>query len=142
VITRHTALRVGLASLFTVSGSAHFLVPSSFAAIVPPFLGPSFPWVYASGVAELACAAGLFSRPPRVRLRAAQASAVLLVAVFPANVYMAVEAFRDAHSALYRAATLVRLPIQVPLVVAALAVARQAGSSRPWASTAGTSKVL
>ncbi len=134
--------RLGLASLFTISGTAHFIVPKTFAGIVPPLLGPALPWVYASGIAELACAAGLWSRPRRVRLRAAQASAALLVAVFPANIYMAVEAFRTAHGALYRAGALARLPIQLPLILAALAVARQQGSSSPRASIAGRSKVL
>ena len=132
-------LRLGLAALFTVSGTAHFVIPQPFATIVPPLLGPALPWVYASGAAELACAGGLFSRPARLRMRAAQASAALLVAIFPANVYMAIEAFHGVHSAAYRVGTLVRLPIQVPLILAALAVARASGSSTQSGRQVGTS---
>ena len=132
---RNDRWRLGLAALFTISGTAHFVAPKPFAGIVPPFLGASLPWVYASGVAELACAAGLFSRPARIRSRAAQASAALLVAVFPANLYMAVEAFRAADSAAYRIGTLVRLPLQVPLVLAAVAVSRAESRRRAAAMT-------
>ena len=114
--------RIGLAALFTISGTAHFVAPSPFAGIVPPFLGPPLPYVAVSGAAELACALGLFARPPRVRRVAAWASAALLVAVFPANVYMAMTAFSEPHGAGYRVATLARLPLQVPLIWAAVAI--------------------
>ena len=115
--------RLGLASLFTLAGAAHFVVPKGFGTIVPPFLGPPFPYVYASGVAELSCAVGLLVRPAWVRERAGWASAALLVVVFPANVYMAVAAFTSPHGVGYRAGTLARLPLQIPLVWAAVAVA-------------------
>ena len=114
--------RIGLAALFTISGTAHFIAPTPFAGIVPPFLGPPLPYVAVSGAAELACALGLVARPPRVRQVAAWASAALLVAVFPANVYMAVAAFSQQHGIGYRAATVARLPLQVPLIRAAVAI--------------------
>ena len=69
-------------------------------------------------MAELTCAAGLLWRP--TRRVAGFASAVLLVAVFPANVTMAVDAWRSwqdgGDSAAYVVGTLVRLPLQVPLI--------------------------
>ncbi len=121
--------RRGLASLFTVSGTAHFVVPDAFARIVPPFLGPPLPYVYVSGVAELACAVGLFARPSWMRECAGWASAALLVVVFPANVYMAIAAFTSTHGMAYRVGTLARLPLQIPLVWAAVTVVRTARAS-------------
>ena len=116
---RATRSAAALAALLGAGGVAHFLVPAPYAAIVPPMLGAPYAWVYASGVAELACAVGLLV--PRRRRAAALASAVLLVAVFPANVQMALDA--GDGSAIYRAIVYARLPLQVPLVLWALRVA-------------------
>ncbi|WP_460458455.1 DoxX family protein [Angustibacter peucedani] len=107
-------------------GLLHLVAPKPFAAIVPRQLGEPLPWVYGSGVAEIACAAGLLSR--RTRPLAALASAGLFVGVFPGNVQMAVTAVRSERaSTAYRAGTLARLPLQVPLVLWALGVRRRAG---------------
>jgi uncharacterized membrane protein len=55
-------------------------------------------------------------------------SAALLVMVFPGNVHQAASALRSSRvSGRYRAATLVRLPLQAPLVAWAMRVAREAG---------------
>ncbi len=117
--------RLPLAGLFSISSVAHFVRPDGFASIVPPFLGPALPWVYASGVGELACAVGLLLPSTTARRRTAYASAMLLVVVFPANLWMAWEACRDADAGtVYRAVVLARLPLQVPLVLAARSVAR------------------
>lgn len=121
-----------------MSGVAHFLSSSAFVSIVPPFLGPALPWVYASGVAELACAAGLLAPGTRRRRQAAYASAALLVAVFPANVWLAWEAFSDGEtSGAYQAVVLARLPLQLPLVLGALSVARARRSDPTEALRAG-----
>ncbi len=83
-----------------------------------------------SGVAEIACAAGL--SVTRSRRLAALASAGLLVAVFPGNVHQASSALRSSRaSRRYRAATLARLPVQAPLVAWAVRVARVAGEAGP-----------
>jgi uncharacterized membrane protein len=114
-----------LAALLGGSGVLHLLRPAPFAAIVPRPLGNPLPWVYVSGVAELACAAGLAAT--RTRRDAALATAALLVAVYPANVQMALTAVRSPRaSGTYRAATLARLPLQLPLVLWALSVRRRA----------------
>ncbi|MGW7114356.1 DoxX family protein, partial [Streptomyces xanthophaeus] len=81
-------------------------------------------WTYASGVAELALAAGVAH--PRTRRVAALAAAAFFVGVFPANVKMAVDARR--RSPAVRAAALGRLPLQVPLVVWAHRVSRAAAA--------------
>ncbi len=111
-----------LAALLSVTGTTHFLSPRMYARIVPKWLGNPYPYVYVSGAAELACAAGLLSR--RTRGKAGWAAAALFVVVFPANVQMAVDARREP--AWYRAATYARLPLQLPLVWWAVSVGRQA----------------
>ena len=109
-----------LAGLLTVTGASHFVAPKVYASIIPPQLPSRYALVYASGAAELACAAGL--AVPRTRRVAGWSTAGLFVAVFPANVQMALGA--GDRSAAYRAATYARLPVQVPLVLWAISVAR------------------
>jgi uncharacterized membrane protein len=104
--------------LFMGSGVLHLVRPGVYEPIVPPFLPGAHALVLLSGVAELLCAAGLVVR--RTRRWAGWASAALLVAVFPANVTMAVDAWLDWRDddagTAYLVGTVVRLPLQVPLV--------------------------
>jgi uncharacterized membrane protein len=115
-----------LAGLLTVTGTLHFVAPRPFAEIVPEQLPSPYGLVYASGVAELACAAGL--AVPRTRRLAGWATALLFVAVFPANVQMALDA--AGRSDAYRWGTYARLPVQVPLVLWAVSVGRRGGPRR------------
>ena len=114
--------RLGLGGLLVVTGVLHFVAPDPYARIIPSALpdGWAGPLVYASGAAELAGGAGLLLAPSSA---VGWFVAALLVAVFPANVQMAI----DTPNAL----TILRLPMQVPLVWAALRVARPARSPRP-----------
>jgi uncharacterized membrane protein len=78
-----------LAAFFGFAGTMHFVVPRSYEAIVPPSLRDrSREIVIASGVAEIAGAAAIL--PRRTRRAARWWLLALLVAVFPANVQMAV----------------------------------------------------
>lgn len=111
-----------LTALLAGAGATHFLKPGFYDPIVPHALpGPARAWTYASGVAELAVAAAV--AVPSTRRRGALAAAVLFVAVFPANVQMAVDATTVAEKAVAYA----RLPLQVPLVVWACQVFSRAG---------------
>jgi uncharacterized membrane protein len=111
-----------LAALFAASGALHLLRPQVFETIVPRALPAPRGLVYASGVAELACAAGLLH--PATRKGAGWASATLLVLVFPANVQMAQtegrRASRGTGSRVRHGASLIRLPLQIPLIRTAL----------------------
>lgn len=112
-----------LAGLLATAGTAHFASPRPFDATVPRALpGSPRTWTYASGVAELALAAGL--AVPRTRRVAALAAAAFFVGVFPANVKMAVD-WRHRPTP-QKAAAFGRLPLQVPLVLWARSVARSA----------------
>ena len=116
-----SAPELGLAALLAVAGTSHFVAPEAYARIVPRSLGNADFWVYLSGLAELACAGGIVV--PRTRRRAALVTAGLLVAVFPANIQMALDA--GGRSTAYQTVVYGRLPLQVPLVLWALAVARR-----------------
>ncbi|MGO9877111.1 MAG: MauE/DoxX family redox-associated membrane protein [Acidimicrobiia bacterium] len=116
----------GLAALLGFAGAAHFVNPGSFDEIVPHLLpGSSRRWTYLSGLAELACAAGIVH--PSTRRAAALGAACLFVAVFPANVQMAVD--WRSRPALERAGAYGRLPLQLPLVWWALRVRADSVSS-------------
>lgn len=115
---------LALAALLGTSGVLHLRRPGIFRPLIPRSLGNPDPWVLGSGVAELACAAALVV--PATRPVGGAASAALLVAVFPGNVTMAVRSRPDARSwAGKPAVAWARLPLQVPLVMWAVAVARQ-----------------
>lgn len=104
------------------AGTLHLVKPEPYDGLIPRALGAPRPWVYGSGVAEIACAAALLV--PRTRRLGALASAALFVGVFPGNVTMAARALRSPRaSTRTKALTVARLPLQVPLVTWALAVA-------------------
>ena len=81
------AIAVGLAAMFVVTGVAHFVNPlrRDMIAIVPPRLPAAGLLVTITGVLELLGAAGLLYPPTRVA--AAVSLFVLMLVMFPANVY-------------------------------------------------------
>ncbi len=112
-----------LVGIFVVSGVAHLVKPAPYETIVPTPLPYKRQLVYASGVAELACAALLLH--PRTRRIGGLASVGLLAAVFPANVQMTVSSLGDERSpAWFKAGTIARLPLQAPMIRAALKAAK------------------
>lgn len=112
-----------LAGIFAVSGVAHFVRPGPYEAIVPKPLPYKRELVYVSGVAELACAAMMLH--PRTRRLGGLGSAGLLAAVFPANVQMTVSALQNEKApGWFKAGTIARLPLQLPMIRTALKAAR------------------
>src|SRR3954454_17094321 len=82
-------LRISLAALFTFTGALHILRPRFFEAIVPPMIEAQKKEVVAiSGAAEIAGAALVLHHSSRRSGR--WWLLALLVAVFPANIHMAV----------------------------------------------------
>ena len=90
----------------------HFVRPRPFEAIVPPALPAPRALVYASGAAEVAGGIGLLV--PRLRRAAGLGLVALLLAVFPANVWMAREAGRFRRVPAW--ALWARLPLQFVLI--------------------------
>jgi uncharacterized membrane protein len=105
---------LGLAAVLGTAGVMHFVRPQFFDEIVPhrlPF--PPRVWTYVSGVAELACAVAVAR--PATRKVGALAAAAVFVAVFPANIQMAID--WRSRAARDRVAAYGRLPLQLPLVL-------------------------
>ena len=92
---------------FVLAGANHFLNTAFYVSIVPPYL----PWhaalVYISGIAEIGLGAMLLTQ--RWSVMSAWGLIALLIAVFPANVHMAL------HPELYPWASAVGLWIRLPL---------------------------
>ncbi len=108
------------AAAFSVSGLIHLAHPSTFTPIVPRFLPYRTALVYATGIAELVCAVGLWRRDRWAGI----ASAVLLVAVWPANLQDAITTQNGSNLAL-KIAIWFRLPLQIPLIWFALQSGKQ-----------------
>lgn len=111
-------------------GVLHFANPTPFERIVPPWLPAAKALVYLSGVAEIALGAGLFSE--RTRRWAAWGLVALYVAVFPANVHMALHRVSLVEGqppppdwALYG-----RLPLQALLIANAVWLAQRQAPSK------------
>jgi uncharacterized membrane protein len=82
-----TRSQKGLAGFFTFAGVMHFVIPRSYEAMMPPSLPRHKEAVAVSGVAEIA--GGLAVAKLSTRRFARWWLLALLVAVFPANVHMA-----------------------------------------------------
>jgi uncharacterized membrane protein len=112
---RFLSTPVPLSILFMVAGTLHFLFPQPYLRIMPPFL----PWpralVAISGAGEIVGGAGLLLKA--FRRTAAYGLTFLLVAVFPANVYMAVAHVPFPGLRGESWVQWLRLPLQVPLIL-------------------------
>ncbi|RDI53277.1 putative membrane protein [Nocardia mexicana] len=113
------------AALFGM-GTLHFVVPRPFDSIVPPALpGNRRTYTYLSGAAEVGVATALAL--PSTRRLGGLLAALLFIAVFPANIQMAVDSVRNPRAPFaLKAISLLRLPLQVPMVTQALRVRRDA----------------
>ena len=112
--TRRAVSRWLLATLFMVAGIAHLARPDSYVAIMPPWLPSPLLLVIVSGVCEILGGAGLLV--PRVRRAAGWGLLALLVAVFPANVQMLMNARAEQSGTLAQLVLWARLPLQVVLI--------------------------
>jgi uncharacterized membrane protein len=106
---------------FVFAGIMHFVIPRTYESIVPASLPAKRALVYASGVAEIAGGAAVLH--PRTRRFGARWSIATLLAVFPANVQMALNPERypvpGGKLSLYA-----RLPLQVLFIAWARAAGR------------------
>jgi len=107
-------------ALFIVGGVAHFLATDYYIKIMPPYLPYHRELVLLSGAFEVAL--GLLLLVPTTSRLAAWGLIALLVAVFPANVYMYQHA---AGFSVPPTVLLLRLPIQGVLILWAFAYARR-----------------
>jgi len=103
-----------LSAFFTFAGVMHFVIPRSYEATVPPYIPLHREAVIVSGLAEIA--GGLAVIPDRTRPFAGWWLLALLVAVFPANVHMALHPDQIRGLDAPRWALWARLPLQ-PLMM-------------------------
>ena len=104
--------RALLGATFLTTGVLHFLRPRMYEAIMPRYLPAHRELVYASGVAEIAGGAGVLHS--RTAKPAGWWLIATLVAIFPANVEMAVHAER--FRTIPRPLLWARLPLQGLLI--------------------------
>jgi len=109
-----TFLRWLLTAGMVLAGINHFVSPGPYAAIVPDALPAPYLLVYLSGLAEIAGGLGLIL--PATRRLAAWGLIALLVAVFPANINMAVNHLPLAGTVPPAWALWVRLPLQLVMI--------------------------
>ncbi|MFO0588669.1 MAG: DoxX family protein [Polyangiaceae bacterium] len=120
--TVRKALRALLGVAMIGVGSLHFLSPSPFVNMMPSALPAPLALVYVSGVAEIAGGAGLFV--PRLRRAASYGLVALYIAVFPANVNMAIHHLSLGDYQPSTFALWARLPLQFVFIAWALWVGK------------------
>jgi uncharacterized membrane protein len=107
-----TASKYLLAIFMVGAGTMHFLNPGFYMKIMPPYLPLHLPLVYLSGFFETVL--GLLLLAPRFSRLAAWGIIALLIAVFPANIYV------YQHQGLLPASPMVhllRLPLQAVFIL-------------------------
>jgi uncharacterized membrane protein len=107
-------LRWLLAAAMIVGGVMHFIVPRSYERMVPKALPAHRAIVYVSGVVEVACGAALLV--PSLSPWAAYAVIAVLVAIFPANINMAVNHISAGKKPMAPWMLWARLPLQFVLI--------------------------
>lgn len=105
------------------AGVNHFVNPPPYLAMMPDELPAHLALVYLSGVAEILGGLGLFL--PATRRLAAWGLIALLIAVFPANLNMALNHLPLGTTAVPAWALWARLPLQLVLIAWAYSFARR-----------------
>ena len=111
-------VQLGLAIFFLIAGVLHFQLDDAFARIVPPVLPYPVAIVWITGAMELAFAAALIAkwRLPFTGL----ALSTYLLAVLPANIYMALAGIPLGDTVMSPAALWLRVALQFPLIALVL----------------------
>ena len=118
-------------SLFYMGvGLAHFISPEKFLLIMPPYLPYHLELIYISGFIEILL--GVLLLIKRWRVFAGVGLIILLISVFPANIYLySSDIARDAYGQISKSDALIRMFFQLPLVMIAY-----------WHSQKNTSKQI
>jgi len=136
-------LKIGLcwffALFFFAAGIMHFVHDDAFAAIVPPMLPFPKLIVWITGVMELILAAGLLL--PKYRKQAGFWLAPYLLAVLPANIYMAMYNIPLGEAVASPTALWVRVALQFPLIALILWASGNVGSHKKSKSFMASVKI-
>lgn len=101
-----------LAVFFVVAGANHFVNPDFYVRIMPPYLPAHLELVYLSGIFEVLGGIGVLL--PRLRSLAGWGLVLLLLAVYPANLHMALHP--ELFPGMSIAALYARLPLQLVFI--------------------------
>lgn len=124
--------RIALCVVMVTVGILHFTHTAVFASIVPDYLPAHDALVLISGVFEIGLGLGLLFE--RTRVLAAYGLIALFVAVFPANINMALHPERTVPGVPFQPSALAlwaRLPLQFVLIWWAWRYTRRPQSTRP-----------
>ena len=112
-----TAQRIAVvvaAVFYIVAGSLHFIKPAPYLRIMPPYIPWHAAMVRVSGAFEILGGLGLLV--PATRRAAAWMLVALLIAVFPANLYMAMHPAEAGAAGIAPVLRWGRLPLQALLI--------------------------
>lgn len=116
-MTFSTAQRIGIgfaAVFYIAAGIMHFVRPESYLKLMPPYLPWHMALVQISGVCEILGGVGLLV--PQTRRVAAWGLVAMLIAIFPANLYMATNPGEAGAAAIAPVIRWGRLPLQGALI--------------------------
>ena len=111
---RLTLSIVLIAAIFVGGGVLHLVKPEAYLRMMPPWLPAAMALVLISGVFEIVGGVGVLV--PATRVAAGWGLIALLVAVFPANVQMLLNARATHASALWMSGLVARLPLQAVMI--------------------------
>ena len=106
--------RVATGIAFVLIGISHFIVPGTYLAMMPPFLPAPIFLIYLSGFFEILGGIGLIIA--KTKRLAAIGLTLLLLAVFPANIYVALNNVQLGGWLNYAVYQWLRLPMQFVLI--------------------------
>ena len=106
-----------MGSAYIYVGIRHFVDPDFFLAIMPDYLPMHLEAVYVSGIFEILLGGMLFFK--KSRWFAGWGLIVLLIAVFPANIYLAHNETAQQAIEISQTAAIVRLPFQALFITLA-----------------------
>lgn len=113
IIKRILKWLLGIA--FVLAGINHFINADFYLKMMPPYLPAHLFLIYLSGIFQIAL--GILLLIPKFSRLAAWGLIALLIAVFPANVYMSMNS--QLFPEFSQTALFLRLPLQIVLIASA-----------------------
>lgn len=107
--------RIGTGITFIFAGVSHFIIPETFMKLMPPFIPAPLLMVYVSGVFEMLGGIGLIVS--KTKRWASYGLILLLLAVYPANIYVAWENVQLGGFMNNSAYQWLRVVMQIPLII-------------------------